>query len=114
MKDGKLTLPLESEKDNNSISDNEYSVFDADGYWLCDVRDEDHAKTVVRAVNSHDALVEALQNCLAAMEAWGFKQQAKDTLAAGRAARRRGYLGALGGGLAGAGYMYGNYGGKKD
>ena len=61
MKDGKLTLPLESEKDNNSISDNEYSVFDADGYWLCDVRDEDHAKTVVRAVNSHDALVEACE-----------------------------------------------------
>ena len=61
MKDGKLTLPLESEKDNNSISDNEYSVFDADGYWLCDVRGEDHAKTIVRAVNSHDALVEALE-----------------------------------------------------
>lgn len=44
----------------------------------------------------------------AALEAWGLAEKRKETLAQGKAARTAGYLGALGGGLQGAGYMIGN------
>lgn len=59
------------------------------------------------ATSGVNAAADAVRvKAMAAMEAWGFKQQRRDVLAAGRQARRRGYLGGIGLGLAGAGQAY--------
>ena len=56
MKDNKITLPLESGK-NDLIGG--YEVYDADGDWICDALNEERAALIVAAVNAHEALVEA-------------------------------------------------------
>lgn len=64
---GKLS---EIEKPVRLWSDTDKLVVDASGIILCEFRSKDQAEEMIRAVNSYDAMREALANLVRVNEEW--------------------------------------------
>ena len=68
MKNNIPTTPLTVSGNDDTLFISGNAIHDADGEWICDCMNKQHADLIVTAVNAHEALVEACRVALIEMD----------------------------------------------